>query len=108
MSLSRNITESRESVLKIWNNPDRVKFTPIIARCGFEVANIGFILRMFQTHSSRDQSLLGWSLLLISLLLWVNFYRVCTPEQKIARYMSIVAALTNLAVFLTVIYFRVR
>lgn len=94
--------------MKLWNNPARVKFTPVVARIGFEIANIEFIVRMIETRSSRDQSLLSWVLLCGALLLWVNFYRVCTPEQIPARVMSIVAASTNMLVLATVIYFRVR
>jgi len=94
--------------MNILNNPKIVKYTPVVSRVGFEIANIGFIIRMFHTHSSRDQNLISWVLLFFSLLLWANFYRVCTPDQWPARITSIIAAITNFAVLLTVIYFRLR
>lgn len=90
------------------SDPRKIKYTPVGARIGFEFANVGFIWRMIETRSSQDQNPWSWLLLFLCLCAWCNFYRVCTPEQKPARVMSIVAALTNLAVLCTVIYFRVR
>lgn len=91
---------------KIFNNPRFVSFTPIFAALIFETASIGQMYEMWRKHSALGQSIFSWSIISLALLLWLNFYRVKTPDEKIAIYQTVFAIFTNLLVIAMVVYFK--
>jgi hypothetical protein len=89
-----------------WNDPFYVSYTPIATTCLLETANLGQIVRMWTYRTAAGQSLTSWCCVNLALWLWANWYRVITPEQKIARFTIKVGITLNTCVILTAIYFR--
>jgi hypothetical protein len=94
------------SIPRPWSRPAWVAKTPILTTLLLEAANVSQLWRMWTERSAEGQSLAGWALVTAALLLWWNFYRVCTPDQIIARRACVVGIAFNLAVVATVTYFR--
>lgn len=92
--------------MKPWSNKAVVAWSPILAGVLIETGGLSQIFRMWSEQSAEGQSLLGWIAVLLALLLWLNFYRVCTPEQKSAFWVTAVGVLVNLGVIGTVLWFR--
>jgi uncharacterized membrane protein YbaN (DUF454 family) len=92
---------------KLLDNPRFVSFTPIFAAIIFETASIGQLYQMWSEQSAKGQSLLSWSIITLALLLWLNFYRVKTPDEKIAIWQTVFAIFTNFLVIGTVLYFKI-
>lgn len=89
-----------------WSNYSVVRNTPVVTTFFLEAANVGQILRMVKEQSALGQSLIGWALVWCALVLWWNFYRVCTPNERRAYWATLVGIAMNTCVILTVIYFR--
>lgn len=90
----------------IFNNQRLVSLTPLVTAVIFETANIGQIIEMWRKRSAEGQSVFSWCIITLALMLWYNFYRVKTPDEKIAIYMTGVAIIMNWIVIGTVIYFK--
>lgn len=71
-----------------------------------EGANIGQLRRMWVEQTAEGQSLTAWLLVSAALWLWLNFYRVITPDQKFAIRCTAFGIVMNALVILTVLYFR--
>lgn len=61
---------------------------------------------MWTEETAAGQSLWSWMAVGVALVLWCNFYRVCCPNEKFALRCTLVGCLMNVAVCLTVVYFR--
>lgn len=85
-----------------------VEKTPIATTLLLEGANVGQLWRMWTERTAEGQSLLGWILVWIALVLWWNFYRVITPKQHWARWATAFGVFMNSLVILTVLYWRYR
>jgi uncharacterized protein with PQ loop repeat len=92
--------------MKPWNNPAIVSSTPLVAVGLLEWANLSQLFRMWTEWTAAGQSLLGWISVQLALWLWLNFYRVITPNEKKAIYGTAIGVVMNMAVILTVCYFR--
>jgi uncharacterized membrane protein YbaN (DUF454 family) len=93
-------------MFRFLNNQRLVSLTPIFASCIFETASAGQIFEMWRQHSALGQSIFSWSIITLALLMWLNFYRVKTPNEKIAIWMTVFAICTNAIVISTVAYFK--
>lgn len=91
-----------------WNNLKWVGKTPIITSLLLEGANLHQLWRMWAEQSALGQSLLGWIQVNLALILWWNWYRVVTPEQKTAQRMALLGIFINLLVIASVVYFRLQ
>lgn len=91
---------------RFWSDPSFVKHSPIFSGVVFEYANISQIIRMWTEHTAAGQSLTAWIAVFFGLALYSNFYRVFLPEQVIARVINGMGLLANLAVIVSVIWFR--
>lgn len=89
-----------------YSNPSTVAKTPLLTTFLLEGANVGQLHRMWCTHTAEGQSLVGWILVSSALLLWLNFYRVCCPDQKWAFWATAFGVFMNALVILSVIWFR--
>lgn len=89
-----------------WNNKSIVAKSPILAGVLIETGGVSQIARMWMERSAEGQSLLGWCSVFLALVLWLNFYRVCTPEQKSAFWVTAVGVAVNLCVIGSVVWFR--
>jgi hypothetical protein len=89
-----------------FSDPKIVSKTPLATVVLLEGANLGQLYRMWSTHTALGQSLTGWILVSIALILWLNFYRVCCPEQKWAFWATAFGIFMNALVILSVIWFR--
>jgi hypothetical protein len=92
--------------VRLWNDPARVKFTPIVTTGLLEAANLNQLIRMWGEHSARGQSLQGWVCVGLALALWWNWYRVMVPGDRFARRCTAFGILMNALVVLSVIWFR--
>lgn len=92
--------------MKLLNNKDLVKHTPIATTILFESANLQHVFRMVSEHSSAGQSLAGWVTVNVALLLWFNWYRVFTPDNNIVKWTTITGMLLNTVVIGTIVRFR--
>lgn len=90
-----------------WNNPKLVAtWTPILAVMLLEWANVNQLYRMWTEWTAAGQSLWGWVSVWCALVLWINFYRVVTPEAKWAFRGTALGICMNTCVIVTVIFFR--
>jgi hypothetical protein len=88
------------------SDPKWVEKTPLLTTLLLEGANVGQLHRMWTERTAEGQSLFAWLMVCAALILWANFFRVCAPDQKWARWASIFGVAMNLSVCLTVTYFR--
>ena len=92
--------------MKFWNNPAVVAKTPIVTTLLLETANMGQLIRMWTEWTADGQSLAAWICVNAALFLWLNFYRVCTPEQKWAIWATAFGVAMNSLVIASVVVFR--
>lgn len=89
------------------SDPVWVARTPILTTILLEAANVQQMWQMWVVdHSARGQSLLGWLSVQAALWLWLNFYRVMTPGAVWAFRCQALGIGLNMAVVLSVIYWR--
>lgn len=79
---------------------------PLITTVLLEGANAAQLARMWTEKSALGQSVTGWSLVWLALVMWFAYYLVIVPEKKLPRYCTAFGILVNSSVVLTVIYFR--
>jgi hypothetical protein len=89
-----------------WNNPKIVSKTPLLSVALLEIANVSQLRRMWTEGTAEGQSLQGWMCVGLALVLWWNFYRVVTPNEKYARLGTMLGIAMNASVILSVIWFR--
>lgn len=82
------------------------KHSPIVTSLLLEGATVGQMFRMWTERTAAGQSLSSWVSVGVALLIWFNWYRIFTPEQKIARYTVALSLIFNVCVISTVVYFR--
>jgi hypothetical protein len=61
---------------------------------------------MWSEQTAAGQNLAGWFSLWLALVMFLNFYRVCTPTEKLAFWGTMVEVVIETAAMATVIYFR--
>lgn len=83
-----------------------VKYYPIIATVLLDSANLGHILRMVQERSAEGQSAMAYVLIIAALFFWEAFYRIRTPNERVAIWTARFGILFNTLVLGTVLYFR--
>ncbi len=88
------------------SNQKYVKLTPVLTMALLEAGNISHIIRMWVQHSTEGTSLIGWCCINFALILWCNFYRVMTPNEKIAIYSSLFGITVNFCAIFSIIYIR--
>jgi hypothetical protein len=91
---------------RFWRDAKLVSYTPLVTTLLLEGANVGQLQRMWTERTAEGQSILSWILVFIALLLWHNFYLVCTPDQRKAIIAARIGMVMNATVVLTVAYFR--
>lgn len=89
------------------NDKEIVKYTPVITTLLIESGAISQMIRMWKEGSADDQSLIGWFLIWCALLLWFNWYRVFTPEQKFAKWSTVGGMIVNALAIATIIWYRI-
>ena len=92
--------------MKVWNDPKVVGKTPLLTVLLLEYANLGQLWRMWTQHTAAGQNLWSWISVGLALVLWINFYRVITPQEKFARWCTVLGLCLNCCVCLTVLFFR--
>jgi uncharacterized membrane protein YbaN (DUF454 family) len=92
--------------VKLWNDPIWVGRTPIVTSILIDGGAIGQIVRMWSEKTAEGQSLISWAAVLMALVLWANFYRVITPDQKWARITILISIFLNIGVVGSVILWR--
>lgn len=80
--------------------------TPLLTTLLLEYANVGQLWRMWHEHSALGQNVWSWVAVNAALWLWLNFYRVITPDARIAQAATLLGILLNGAVIGTVLYFH--
>ena len=90
----------------VWNNPKMVEYTPFVTVLIFETGKISQFLRVLFERSAAGQSMIGWALSILGLMLWYNFYRVLSPERLIAKRSTLVGMTMNVAMLAIIAYFR--
>lgn len=90
----------------IWSDPRWVTKTPIVTTLLLEGANVGQLWRIWTEGTAEGQSLVGWCLVWVALVLWWNFYRVVTPDQRTALWATAFGVLMNSLVIASVVYWR--
>jgi hypothetical protein len=82
-----------------------VSYTPILTTLLLEYANAGQLWRMWHVHSALGQNVWSWLSVNVALWLWLNWYRVFTP-QSWAIPATCVGICINGLLIATVFYFR--
>ncbi len=94
-------------MLRLLSDPKWVLRTPIITTLLLEAANVQQLWQMWVVDLSADgQSLTGWLSVQVALWLWLNFYRVITPDAWFAIRGTQVGIALNMSVILSVLYWR--
>jgi len=88
------------------NDPARVSKTPLLAIPLFCWFSVKQTIQMWMERTAAGQNLAGWASLLLALLLFLNFYRVCCPKERYAFWGTVVEVGTVTVAMLTVVYFR--
>jgi len=83
-----------------------VKYTPILTSLLIESGVVSQLIRMWVNGAAADQSLIGWILVWFALLLWFNWYRIFTPDQKWAKWSTVAGLAINTVAIFTVIWYR--
>lgn len=94
--------------MKPWSNPKWVTKTPIVTAFLLEGANLHQLWQMWHEHSSLGQSPWGWLQVNLAMWLWLNFYRVMTPDAKWAMRMTFLGICVNTLVILSTLFFKVQ
>lgn len=92
--------------LPFYSDPSIIANTPLAAMVLIDGANFGQLFRMWNEHTAAGQNLWSWLSVWVALVLFLNFYRVCCPQQRIAFWCTVVGLFMNTSVWLTVVYFR--
>lgn len=87
-------------------DPRFVDKIPILTTLMLEGANLSQIRTMWVEKTAEGQSLSGWLMVNLALLLWLHLYRVRTPELKWAIRATAFGIVMNFFVILSVVYFR--
>lgn len=81
--------------------------TPIVSVILLEAANFQQLWQMWVIdHSAEGQSVTAWLSVQVALWLWLNFYRVITPEARWAIWGTRLGITLNMLVVLSVLYWR--
>lgn len=81
--------------------------TPIASVILLEAANLQQLYQMWVVdHSAEGQSVTAWLSVQVALWLWLNFYRVITPQARWAIRGTQLGLALNMSVILTVLYWR--
>jgi hypothetical protein len=88
------------------NDPVVVSKTPLAAIPFFCWFSVKQIVQMWSEYTAAGQNLAGWVFLWLALLMFLNFYRVCCPKEKLAFWGTVVEVLVVSGGLLTVAYFR--
>lgn len=91
---------------RLLSDPTFVGKTPLLAVALLEVANVQQLYHMWSHWTAAGQSLTGWITVNIALWLWLNFYRVITPQATYAIWGTRLGILMNSSVIATVAFFR--
>lgn len=83
-----------------------VSYSPLIGTCLFVVADTSQIIQIYSKQSSLGHSIWGWTIVIISLLLYATFFKVKTPNEKLAFWCTILNLFVVILLYATVIYFR--
>lgn len=92
--------------MKFYRNPVIVNKTPIVTTALLEAANVSQIWRMWTEWTAAGQSLWGWMMVNLALILWLNFYLTFNRQQKYAIWGTAFGIAMNSTVILTVVFFR--
>jgi hypothetical protein len=83
-----------------------LSFAPIVSTGTFIMADSSQIFQVIAKRNSSQHSLLGWGAVLVGLLLWILFFKIKTPNERIAFWTAIVNFVVVGALFVTVIIYR--
>lgn len=90
----------------VFNEVKWVSKTPIVTTFLLEWASIGQSLRMYREQTAAGQSLTSWICVFFALALWWNFYRVITPNEKLAKWSTVGGMTVTLIGIGSVVYWR--
>lgn len=87
-------------------SPKIVSKFPVIAGILFFSNSLSQIIRIWINHSSKDQSLIGWISLTITLWILLIFYKICCPKEHYMFWSTVVEILVNLFLILSILMFK--
>lgn len=80
--------------------------TPVVTAILFECASIGQIFRIWSEQTSAGQNVTSWVSVLIAQALWLNFYRVKLPSERLAAWSCISGMAVNSILLASIVYWR--
>lgn len=89
-----------------WNSQRLVSYTPLVTSLLLDGGALGQVVRMIHERTAAGQSLASWLMVITALVLWQNFYRVKTPDERWARRMTAFSIGMNVLIVLTILFFR--
>lgn len=94
------------SYLRFLSNPRWIKYTPAVSTVFIDGGAVGQIVQMIREQTAAGQNLWSWVSVTFMLCLWLNFYRVFTPDQKLAIWATALSIGLNSTIVATIVYFR--
>lgn len=82
------------------------KHFPIGATVLAELGTFAQMIRMLQQTSSDDQSLIGWMIVAVALMMWYIWWITTFPEEKLPRYCAAFGVFTKVLGIGLIIYLR--
>ncbi|HLK85410.1 MAG TPA: hypothetical protein VKT27_02810 [Candidatus Binataceae bacterium] len=92
--------------MKFWNDPKYVSQIPYVTTALFSFGALSQLYRMWAYRTAAGQSLVGWSVVTLALVLFLQFYRVIIPKEKVAFYSCLGETFLYAAVIASIVYFR--
>jgi hypothetical protein len=92
--------------MKWYNDSKYVSKIPLLTTILFGYGAVCQMWRMWTTHTAAGQSIFGWVCVTLALMLFLQFYRIITPKEKIAFYSCLAEVFLYFGVIGSIIYFR--
>lgn len=94
-------------MFQLLSDPKWVARYPFVTTLLLEAANVQQMWQMWMVdHGAEGQSLTGWLSVQAALWLWLNYYRVMVRGNGIAFWCQALGIAINMAVCLSVVYWR--
>lgn len=82
-----------------------VDYFPLFSSMLIEYGNMSQLYKMWTAHTAAGQNIYGYFTVMLALLLWVIFYRLRLPGNKIAFYVTCFGVGSMLAIMTTIWHF---
>lgn len=92
--------------MKPWNDIKYVNKFPIASAPLFCFGGLANIYHIWSTKTANGQSILGWAMLTLAVMMIYQFNKVLIPNEKLAQYACLLEALIYTGVIFSIVRFQ--